>query len=474
MKYEYIRDPGAAAQLALKLSQERVLGLDLETTGLDAHSDKVVLLSLTSKKGTYLVDTQDVRCLTPFKNIIENEEISKVGFNLAFDHRLLHGYANIEMEGCKDLMLAEQCLEAGVQWDGFSLAAVTKKYLGKERDKTLQKSFIGHKGEFTPEQLLYAAEDTADLFPLGSAMQKKLIESNLTQVWAIENNSLPAWADIQFYGQKTLQAKSALDQYFKPFFDADLWGNVEVNYNSQQNILYGLKKMGVMVEGKLIENTNKETQKKIMNLSVIQALQKHREAVKAYGTYGQTYIDAIHPKTGRIHPGWNQYGTDTGRPAGRGGLTVLTIPRDKRFRNAFITDSDRLLSTVDYAAAEVRIMADQSGDPFLIEGFNTPGSDVHCYVASLVFGCEVTKKNENAKLRQPAKAINFGFAYGMRPGRLFNALKGEGYKTTYEECEKIFSIYKSTFKVAVKWLETCQRHARENLSMTNIAGRRRR
>lgn len=65
-------------------------------------------------------------------------------------------------------------------------------------------------------------------------------------------------------------------------------------------------------------------------------------------------------------------------------------------------------------------------------------------------------------------------AYGMGPGRLFTSLKGEGYETTLDECRDLFQKYKSTFATAVKWLDSNKRKAREELSMTNIIGRRRR
>lgn len=422
MEYEFITSSSRTEDLLAHLMNEKVLALDTETTGLDPHTDKVILLSLSTPKTTYLFDTRIVP-LEMFRPLFSREDVYKIGFNLGFDYRMIKGSGGGELEGCKDLMLGEYCLMAGTQKDGYSLAAVTKKYLEKERDKTLQKSFINHVGDFTEDQLKYAAEDTADLFPLGKIMQDLIKKDGVAKAWDIENKSLPAWADIQFYGQKIdveawknimaknhekmLEAKANLDRFFEPFFDRDLFGHLDINYNSQPTILYGLQKMGIKVDGDFIENTNKETQKKIKNLPVIQALELYRQAVKAYGTYGQTYLDAIHPKTGRIHPRFNQYGTDTARPSCREGLNVLNIPRDKHFRNAFTTDPDRSIATVDFSGAELRIMADQSGDPLMVEGFNS-GTDFHCFVASMLFGKEVTKKNENAKLRQPAKTINFG------------------------------------------------------------------
>jgi DNA polymerase-1 len=190
------------------------------------------------------------------------------------------------------------------------------------------------------------------------------------------------------------------------------------------------------------------------------------------GTYGDKYLKAIHPHTGRIHFRFRQYGTETGRPACMGGLNCLNIPRDKKYRKAFITEPGRLISTVDYSAAELRILADLSGEQLMIDGFNS-GIDFHCYVASLVFKKEVTKKNENAYLRDPTKTINFGIAYGLGPGSLFEQLNGMGHKCTRDEAKDIFYQYKRTFPTMIEWLESQQNAAAKNFKMVNVNGRMR-
>ena len=486
--YEFIESPARAEELSRQLMSEKVIGVDTETTGLDPHTNKVILLSITAQDKTYLIDTRKTG-MEMFRSLLECETVHKLGVNNAFDYMMIKGTAGIDMESNLDLMLAEQCLMAGIQWSGFGFDAIAKKYLEVEVDKTLQTSFVNFEGEFSQEQLKYAALDTSLLPKMAEVIKKELVSAGVRKAWGIENRSLPAWADATFYGQKIdipawqevmrfnyakmEEAKGRLDRFFEPFFDCDLKGNPDVNYKSQPMLLYGLQKMGIKIDGELIKNTNKETQKKIRDLPVTQALEHYRQAVKAYGTYGQSYLDAIHPITGRIHPRFNQYGTDTGRPSCRGGLNVLNIPRDKKFRDAFTTDPDRRISTVDFSGAELRILADQSGDPLMVKGFNS-GTDFHCYVASMLFGKEVTKKNENAKLRQPAKTINFMLAYGGGPGRLHMLLRAEGYDISFDECKQLFSKYKETFKTAIDWLDSMKQTAHKNLAMSNINGRRRR
>jgi DNA polymerase-1 len=132
-----------------------------------------------------------------------------------------------------------------------------------------------------------------------------------------------------------------------------------------------------------------------------------------------------------------------------------------------------MISTVDYSAAELRILADLSGDHLMIDGFNS-GIDFHCYVASMIFGVEVTKTNENKKLREPTKTLNFGIAYGMSPFTLYEKLVYElGQKITLKECEELFKGYKRTFREAIHWLDSQQRLASSQFVMRNMNGRTR-
>jgi DNA polymerase I-like protein with 3'-5' exonuclease and polymerase domains len=495
-KYTYIKTVAEAEIACQRLLQEKVSGYDTETTGTDFLTDKVILASFSTPKETFLVDTRDPRNLLVFAPYFENEEIRKVTHYGLFDYLMTKGTIGIDVEGILCLMMAEIALNAGRQFDGFGLADVMLKYLGRTMDKTMQKSFIGHKGDFTREQLDYAADDTAFLIPCGKEMQKAMLKEFVQATWLRECAAIPAFGDMEFYGQRidkaawegimatnlenANKAKEDLDRWFEPVCDRQ-WdltpGNegkfiVDINYDSQPQVLHALQKLGIQVDGATIKNTNKSTQKKIKDLGPIKALTAYRSAVKLYGTYGQQYIDAIRPETGRVHFRFRQYGTETGRPACYGGLNCLNIPRDSRYRHAFGTEPGRLISTVDYSGAELRIMADLSGDPLMVQGFNS-GEDFHCFVASMVFGVPVTKNNENAKLRTPTKSINFGLAYGMGPGKLCEDLNGMGYKITLEETKEIFEKYMKTFETTITWLNDQKRAASTNFYMANMNGRRR-
>lgn len=423
--FEFLtRSEQVSKVVAQLLHEPQPIGLDTETTGLDCRRDRVTLLSISTQENTYVVDVRNTNLLEAFRPVLENENIPKIGANLSFDYQMIKGTAGIDTEGIWDLMLAEYALTAGTQFDGYGLDDISKKYLGISLDKSLQTSFVGHHGDFSQEQLSYAAKDTSNLIRLAKVMKDEMGRFGVLKAWKIESNAVPAFADMEFYGQKidvaawkeliqenqaaADKAKLELDSFFSQVTELDERGVPLINYNSRNQLLTGLQHLGLEVDGALITSTDKKVQKKLRDVPVIQALSRYRASVKRVGTYGDKYLRAIHPLTGRIHFSFRQYGTETGRPACRGGLNCLNIPRDKKYRKAFVTDPGRLISTVDYSAAELRILAELSGERLMIDGFNS-GIDFHCYVASLVFKKEVTKKNENAYLRDPTKTLNFGW-----------------------------------------------------------------
>lgn len=507
VQYEYITQPSRADEVCKKLMEAKNVGGDTEATGVDPHVDKVTLLSLASRQhGAFVIDTRDKRNLEAFGPLFESEETIKTFHNFSYDYKMILGTAGIEVENAICTMLGERTLTAGQQFGGASLDAVTKKYKGIERDKSLQKSFIGYTGESTPQQRIYSAEDALYLLDIAEAQQQKAKDAGVLKIWRIESNAIQAFSDIEYYGQLISKsgweevmrqnavaaeaAKQQLDYFFEPYcnkmmeFD-QVTGDgkyiIDMNYESVPMVLHCLKLMGVSADGQVISNTSKKTQNKIKEHPVIIALTKYRQAMQGLKMFGVQYVKAIHPVTGRVHFRFKQYGTDTGRPScgneqaykrGDPKLNCLNIPRDNRYRNCFGTDPDRLLSTVDYSGAELRIMAELSGDPLMVQGFNS-GVDFHCFVASMMFKREVTKKNENAYLRTPTKELNFGIAYGMGPKSLCEKLNGNGYKITIKDATDLYYKYLDTFKTTIAWLNAQKKHASTHFKMSNMNGRTR-
>ena len=141
---------------------------------------------------------------------------------------------------------------------------------------------------------------------------------------------------------------------------------------------------------------------------------EYRALRKLISTYLDPLPSLINPRTGRIHTTFNQALTATGRLSSvKPNLQNIPIrtARGCEIRKAFVSGSPNgYIVSADYSQIELRLMAELSGDPALVEGFNH-GADIHADTASRIYGvplAEVTPQQ-----RRQAKVANFGIIYGI-------------------------------------------------------------
>ncbi len=434
--YKFINQQHQLEGVLDKLMSLDSWGMDTETTGLDAHVDKVILLQIGRPELGFIVDTRyvDISSLRPF---FTNPNIRKIDHNLKFDYKMVKGSFNIDIEGLRCTYIAERMIHMGkkyIKGRGCTLENVLLDRMGIQLDKITQKSFIGHSGHFSPRQLQYAEEDVCYLNEMYALQVADMTRDGIGKTFIIETDSISSFGDMEYDGMildcvgwkkvlddnilKQKQVELQLNELVSPYVSPDLFGETTVNYASPPQILDLMRTMRIKIPetdkatGEVtyhkIMKTDKQTFKKIKQMPFVQKLTEWRSYAVRIGTFGQSYIDAVSPITGAIHPNLDQLGTETGRPAaGESDVNPLNIPSDNKYRHCFICRPDELVQSDDYSGCESRILAHISGDPIL-KGIFARGEDIHCAVASMMYGIEVTKDNENKKYRKPAKALNFG------------------------------------------------------------------
>lgn len=499
-KYRYIKEQSELLEIIPKLMACPVWGIDTETTGLDCHVDRVTLLQIGNIESQYVIDTRKVN-IQPLRPFLESESHKKVGHNLKFDYKMIKGSFGIDVENMRDTFLAEKILNVGRKAFGYGLDDVLKAHLNIEMDKSLQKSFIGHKGDYSPAQIEYAANDVIHLVELIRKQSNYLQEDGLGSTFLLECGALPCFGDMEYKGLLldkdkwgeilkknmaiALEYQKQMEEMVRPIWKTDLFGNVDINFSSTPQVVEVLQRMKITIPERdpktgefvdmLVKNSSDKSLKKVKEHPFVALLKQYRSAMKMVGTYGQNFIDAIHPVTGRIHPELNQIGTETGRPASNKSSPInpLNIPRSKAMRQSFIAEEDWLIETDDYSGCELRIWAEISGDPGLREPL-IKGEDLHCSAASKLFRVPVTKDNENAHMRTPAKSLNFGIAYGMGVYKLYEDVNAAGFPMTLDEAKTIFRRYtKEEFKVGVDFLRRSGTQALDEGYLKNLNGRRR-
>ena len=196
-------------------------------------------------------------------------------------------------------------------------------------------------------------------------------------------------------------------------------------------------------------------------------LLKHREATKL-----KQIIDALDTATGpdgRIHTTYVQTGSQTGRLSSTD-PNLQNIPirteESRRIRAAFeVGEGYETLLTADYSQIEMRIMAHLSGDPGLIEAFNS-GEDLHRFVGARVFGVEPAEVTP--AMRTKVKAMSYGLVYGLSAFGLSKQLRIE-----QSEAKKLMLEYFARFGAVRDYLRGSVEQARQDGYTETIFGRRR-
>jgi len=499
--YKFLTTTTQVEDLFPTLMAKRVWAVDTETSGLDPHTNKVVMLQIGDQNTQYVIDTRRAS-VEPLRAFFESRDIKKVGHNLKFDYKFLKGSFGIELENVRDTFLAEKLLHMGRKFSGFSLANLLLGYLDVKMEKAVRSTFGTDaclRGEFSTEQIEYAARDVEYLIPLVRKQIESLEADGLVHTWLLECEALQAFGDMELGGigldqnkwkgliekneAGSLEAKRKLDDVSINFVSPDLFGEMHVNYSSPAQVVHIMQLLGIKIREKdvlsgqwaekLVSKSDDKTLKKIKGVPFVQLLKQYRSFQVRINTFGQPYLDAVHPKTGMIHPEFSQIGTETGRPAKASGslVNMLNIPREKEMRNCFIGRPGELVETDDFSGCELRIWAAISKDPELTTAFKN-GVDVHCYVASKLYGVPVSK-TENTHLRAPAKGLNFGIAYGMGAYSLFERLNGDGFTIMLPQAKELFTKYCREFSVGVNFLRNAGKMAAEQGYLYNLLGRRR-
>ncbi len=196
-------------------------------------------------------------------------------------------------------------------------------------------------------------------------------------------------------------------------------------------------------------------------------LLQHREATKMRQIIES--LDTAIGADGRIHTTYLQTGSQTGRLSSTD-PNLQNIPirteESRRIRAAFeVGTGYETLLTADYSQIEMRIMAHLSGDPGLIEAFNS-GEDLHRFVGARVFGVEPA--DVTPAMRTKVKAMSYGLVYGLSAFGLSKQLRIE-----QSEAKQLMTEYFARFGAVRDYLRSSVAQARLDGYTETIFGRRR-
>ena len=185
-----------------------------------------------------------------------------------------------------------------------------------------------------------------------------------------------------------------------------------------------------------------------------------------------TYVDAlpqlINPRTGRIHTTYNQTVTATGRLSSTNpNLQNIPVRNDegREIRRAFIPADGNVFFSADYSQIELRLVADLSGDPTMLDAF-AHDHDIHAITAARIY--HETLDQVTPDQRRKAKTANFGILYGISAFGL-----AERLNIPRSEAKMLIDGYFDTFPGVRDYIDRSVAQARERGYVTTLDGRRR-
>ena len=182
---------------------------------------------------------------------------------------------------------------------------------------------------------------------------------------------------------------------------------------------------------------------------------------------------------GRILPSFLLHGTTTGRTSTKD-PNGQNFPKHgelaKKYREIFVAPPGHVLLEVDFSQLELRIAAIIANEPTMMRLYRE-GADIHAMTASAVMGITLEEflaldPDIKKQKRFEAKAVNFGFLYGMGWRKFITYAKTTyGVEFTDEEAQEIRKTFFRLYRNLRPWHDNIREFVRENKFVRAFDGR---
>ena len=481
-----------------------VVQLDTETNGRDAHLCDFLCVQFGNDKddARIVVDctTVDVR---KYKDILESKMC--ILQNAKFDLQFFFNYGII-IRNVYDTMIVEQLLHLG--WPSgqisYALNAIAKRRLNIDIDKTVRGEIIWR--GLDTQVIQYAAGDVTYLEKIMWSQVEDLKKQELMKAAQIECAFVPAISYLEWCGihldqekwkakmksdlERLNQAEKLLNDFvvsrpdLKDFVYIDTQGDlftgfdltpkVNINWASSTQVVKIAKILGfntVTKDKKTGEDKDSVLEKLLKPQKGIcdeflKLYFDYQEHFKTVSSFGQGHLNAINPKTDRIHTQYKQLGAASGRMScgSQQPNTDLAkvnqvpqkectypnmqqLPADDATRGAFTAPRGYEWCSCDYSALESRLGADIYNEKSMLDEFLHGSGDMHSLCAYMVYKDQIPRdtpikdiKKKYSHLRKEVKPIEFSQQFG---GSEF-AIQG-AMGCTIEEARAFKEAYDSGF-----------------------------
>ena len=375
-------------------------------------------------KNIYYINDEELELI---KDIISNEEIKKIGYNLKDDYLALKPY-DIQLNNMFfDIAIGEYLIDSKSS-TSYECSDIAMKYLTKKiksKEELLGKGAKAKKfSDLELEELsTYFGEILNIVYNVYPIMEKAFKEMDMEYLfYDVEMPLVEVLGSMEYEGMAV--DKNQLEEIGNKF--KEIISNLEkeiftmagekFNINSPKQlgvILFEKLELPVIKKTKTGYSTNADVLEKLRDKhEIIDKITEYRQIVKLNSTYVEGLSNIINPISGRIHSSFNQTITTTGRISStEPNLQNIPVKTEmgREIRKVFIAKDNCKLVDADYSQVELRVLAHMSDDEHMIDAFQH-NMDIHSKTASQIFGVDI---NDVTSLqRSEAKAINFGIVYG--------------------------------------------------------------
>lgn len=489
--YHKVESEEEIKELLKYLEIQEEFCFDTETTALNPNEAELVGLSFAYVPGEAFYipfpenQEEAKKKLELFREIFENENITKIGQNVKYDLLVLKNYG-LEVKGkLYDTMLAHYLIEPEGK---HSMDWLAQQYLNYKPVSI--ESLIGKKGKNqgnmrdveVDEVVAYAAEDADITLKLKQKLDPLVRENGVEKLLhEVENPLIEVLTEMEFEGvridtESLAEMSKSLEEESKEIEKRvyELAGE-EFNLSSPKQlgeILF--VKLNLDPKAKKTKTGQFATGEEVLSKmasehEIARVILEYRQIVKLKSTYVDALPTMINPKTGRVHTTYNQFVAATGRLSSIN-PNLQNIPirteRGREIRKAFVPrDDNHVLLAADYSQIELRIMAAFSKDESMIEAFKN-GRDIHATTAAKIF--QVPLEEVTSDMRRKAKTANFGIIYGISAFGLSQRLS-----ISRTEAKEIIDAYFKEFPAVKAYMDGAIEKARKNEFVETLLGRRR-
>lgn len=433
--------------------------IDIETTGLNRFKDEITFIGVElhedikqSKSKTYIYDYTKNEDRKGFNTLVRNmkkRHVKCVYQNGKFDTLYIEEKLGVKLPIHEDVMLMGTAYDLS---EKHGLKAMAQKYLHVDDWDIKKKEKLSGDYDTVVPYLKLDLKYTWELFEWFSThmneTQEKLYKKLLLKAYRmyrdVERNGifldLSRFKEVkQDYAQREKDALQKLNDRY------------EINWNSapqKQNVLFVQEKLPVI---KLTPAGKPSADAKVMKRLAAKGYELPQLILNysAVNTLNKMFLNRWEDdadKNGRLHPTFNLTNVVSGRTSCTD-PNLQQVPRNKDIRSLFTAPKGRVFFEADYSQLELRIAAHYAKEPTMLKIYRE-GGDIHTMTAKIMTGGKEPTKEERSK----AKAVNFGFLYGMSAKKFVDyAYDSYGVSFSLKEAEHYRDAFFMKYSRLLPW-----------------------